>query len=91
LNVHGTYDVRQTEIPSPLKAEIAIEKLKRNKSPGTDEISTEWIQIGSNTLCSETYKLINSIWNKEELPAQWKESITVPINNKGDKTNCSNY
>jgi hypothetical protein len=25
------------------------------------------------------HKLINSVWNKEELPDQWKESITVPV------------
>jgi sorting nexin-29 len=31
------------------------------------------------------------IWNKEELPHQWKESIVVPIHKKGDKTDCSNY
>jgi hypothetical protein len=31
------------------------------------------------------------IWNKEELPHQWKESIVVPIHQKGDKTDCSNY
>jgi len=28
--------------------------------------------------------LINFIWNKEELPEQWKESIIVPIYKKGD-------
>jgi hypothetical protein len=28
---------------------------------------------------------IHSIWNKEELPDQWKESIIVPIHIKGDK------
>jgi hypothetical protein len=27
----------------------------------------------------------------EELPEQWKESITVPFYNKGDKADCSNY
>jgi hypothetical protein len=27
----------------------------------------------------------------EELPQQWKESIIVPLNKKGDKTDCSNY
>jgi hypothetical protein len=32
------------------------------------------------------YKLINSIWNKEELPKQWKESIIVQIYMRGDKT-----
>jgi hypothetical protein len=31
------------------------------------------------------------IWNKEELPHQWKESVVVPIHRKGDKTKCSNY
>jgi sorting nexin-29 len=31
------------------------------------------------------------IWNKEELPRRWKESIVVPIHKKGDKTDCSNY
>ena len=33
----------------------------------------------------------NSIWNKEELPEEWMESIIVPNDNKGDKTDCSNY
>jgi hypothetical protein len=36
------------------------------------------------------HKLITSIWNKEELPHQWKESIIVPIHKTGDKTDCNN-
>jgi len=28
---------------------------------------------------SEIHELINSIWNKEELPEEWKESVIVPI------------
>ena len=31
------------------------------------------------------------IWNKEELPQEWKESIIVPINKKGDRMDCNNY
>jgi hypothetical protein len=34
-------------------------------------------------LLSAIHMLINSIWNKEELPDQWKESIIVPIHKKG--------
>jgi hypothetical protein len=48
LNVHRVSDVRQIEIRtaeplvpdlSPFEVEIAIAKLKRNKSPGTDKNS----------------------------------------------------
>jgi hypothetical protein len=42
-------------------------------------------------LWSETHKLINFIWNKEELPDQWKESIIVTIYKKGNKNYCSNH
>jgi hypothetical protein len=31
------------------------------------------------------------IWNKEELPHQWKELIVIPIHKEGDKTDSSNY
>jgi hypothetical protein len=59
--------------------------LKKYKSPGNDEIPAEQVQAGGGTLPSEIHKLVNSIWNKEELPEQWKESIIVPIYKKGDK------
>jgi len=68
---------------------LAVEKLKSHKSPGIDQIPVELIQAGGRTICCEI--LIISIWNKEELPEEWKESIIVPIHKKGDKTDCSNY
>jgi hypothetical protein len=34
---------------------------------------------------------MNSIWNKEEVPEQWKESVIVPVYKEGDKTDCSDY
>jgi hypothetical protein len=60
-----------------LEVEIAIAKLKKYKSPGSDQILAELIQAGGETLQSEIHKLINCILSKEELPDQWKESITV--------------
>jgi len=35
--------------------------------------------------------LLFSIWNKEELHEERKESIIVPIYQTGDKTDCRNY
>jgi hypothetical protein len=66
--------------------ELAIEKLKSRKLPGIDQIPAELIKVGSRTISCEIHKLIISMWNKEELPEEWKESIIVPIYKKGDKT-----
>jgi hypothetical protein len=39
--------------PSPFEVEIAIAKLERYKSPGSDEIPTELIQAGGEILRSK--------------------------------------
>ena len=94
MNVHEVKDVRQAEIhtveplvpePSDFEVELAIEKLKNHKSPGIDQIPAELIKAGGRTIRTEIHKLIISIWNKEELPDEWKESIIVPIYKKGIK------
>jgi hypothetical protein len=88
-------DVRQIEIHTaePLipGIEIAIAKLKRYTLRGSDQIPTELIQAGGEILRSKIHKLINSIWNKEKLPDQWKESVIIPGHKKGEKTDRSNY
>ena len=76
---------------SVLEVELAIEKLKSHKSPGIDQIPAELIKAGGSTIRGAIYKLIIAIWNKEELPGEWKESIIVPNNKNGDKTDCNNY
>jgi hypothetical protein len=100
LNIHGVHGVRQMDMhtaeslvpePSLVEVEIAIEKLKSYKSPGTNQILAKLIRAGGETLNSEIHRLLCSIWNKEELPQQWKESIIVPNYKKGDKTDFNNY
>ena len=77
LNVHGINDVRQTEThtaeplipePSASELELAIEKLKIHKSPGTYQIPAKLIKAGGGTIRCEIHKLIISTWNKEKLP-----------------------
>jgi hypothetical protein len=60
-------------VPVILEIEIAIAKLKKYKSPESDQTPVELIQAGGKMLLSTIHKLINSIWNKEELTDQWKE------------------
>jgi hypothetical protein len=91
LNVHGVHNVRQKyretaepSVPEPshVKVEIAIGKLKSYKSLGTGQILVKLIQAGGVMLCSEIHKLTCSIWNKEELPQQWKESVIIPVHKR---------
>jgi hypothetical protein len=99
LNVHRVSGVRQIRNtaepsvpdPSPFDVKIAITRFKNYKSPCSDEIPAEPIHTRSETLHSDIHKLIDSIWSREELPDQWKESINVAIFKKGDKTDCGNY
>jgi hypothetical protein len=95
LKVHRVSDVRQIEIhtagllvpdPSTSEVEIAIAMLKMYKSPGSDLIPAVLIQARGETLRSEIQKFLNSVWNKEELPDQRKESIILPIYKEGDKS-----
>ena len=86
FKVHGFSDVKQTEIHtaepfmselSAFEVEMTIEKLKR--SPGTDKIPAKLIKAWGMTIHSEIHKLINSIWNKEELPEVWSHSLHLSI------------
>jgi hypothetical protein len=63
-NVRGFSKVRQTEIhtaeplvpePSAFDFEMAIEKLKRHKSPGIDHIPADLIKTGGRTNRSEIH------------------------------------
>jgi len=91
LNIHGVNDVRQTGVhtvqplvsgPTSFWIGVTIEKLKRYKSPGTVQIPAELIQAGGTTLPSEIHELVNSIWNKEELPQLWEKFIIVSVYKK---------
>jgi hypothetical protein len=70
LNVYNVSGVRQILVhiagplvpgPSRLEVEIAITKLKKYKSPGSDQIPAELIQAIGKLLLSAVHKLINSL------------------------------
>ena len=67
LNAHRANDVRQAEIHtaeplvpelSAFEDEMAIEKLKRHKSPGIDQIPSEFIEAEDGTFRSEIHILL---------------------------------
>ena len=57
--------------PSVFEFELATEDVKRHKSSGIHQIPSEMLKAGARTIHYEIHKHI-SIWNKEELPEEWK-------------------
>ena len=62
-----------------------------NKANGGDGIPVELFQ----TLKDDAMKLLQSIyqqiWNTQQGPQDWKISVFIPIPNKQNAKECSNY
>jgi len=100
LNVHWVNGVRQRELHteepqllelSALYFTLHIEETNSHKSPGIDQIRAELIKAGGRTIVIEIHKRVSSVWNKEQLTEQWKQSIALPVCREGDRSDCSNY
>ena len=62
-----------------------------NKAMGGDAIPVELFQI----LKDDAVKVLNSIcqqiWKTQQWPQDWKRSIFIPVQKKGNAPKCSNY
>ncbi|KAI5707898.1 hypothetical protein M8J77_012165 [Diaphorina citri] len=81
----------KVEPPSLQELSKAIQELKSNKAPGQDSICAEVLKAGGEVLVMRLHKLILEIWEKEEMPDDWKEAIVIPVFKKGNKHDCNNY
>jgi hypothetical protein len=77
--------------PTIEEVELAVQKLKKHKVPGTDNIPAEPFKYGGNELVKHLHTVIKEIWLKGKMPTDWNLSIICPIHKKGDILECSNY
>jgi len=85
LREEGEMDILFEEV------QAAIDRLKRNKSPGTDGITAEMIQAGGEPLARMLHGICQKIWEEERMPEEWLQSVIVTIPKKGDLKECTNY
>ena len=76
LNVQWVNHTAEPLVPEPnaFEVEMAIEKLIKHKSPGTDQVPAELFKSGDGAIGCDVHKLITSILNKVELPEVLKDS-----------------
>ena len=69
----------------------AVRKTKSGKAPGIDNIPPEALKADSRTTADVMQKLLQDIWEKEEIPEEWKTWIIIKLPKKGDLGDCNNW
>ena len=61
------------------------------KVSGGDETPAELFQVLKDDAVKVLQSLCQQIWKIQQWPQDWKRSIFIPIPNKGNAKQCSNY
>ena len=79
--------------PDILKFEIkwALGSITLDKASGGDGISVEQFQILKDDTVTVLHPIYQKIWKTQQCPQDWKRSVFIPIPQKGNVNECSNY
>ena len=69
----------------------ALGSITMNKASGGDRIPVELFQILKDDAVKVLHSICQQIWKTQQWPQDWKRSIFIPIPNKGNAKECSNY
>ena len=73
------------------EGEKAIKSLKDSKAAGPDEIPSELLKLGGDSVTSALHRIITLVWQIGKWLEDWTQSTFVPLYKKGDPTVCANY
>ena len=62
-----------------------------NKASGGDEIPVELFQILKDDAVNVLPSICQKIWKTQKWPQDWKRSVFIPIPEKDNAKECSNY
>ena len=62
-----------------------------NKASGCDGIPVELFQILKDDAVKALHSICQQIWKTQQWPQDWKRSVFIPIPEKGNAKECSNY
>ena len=73
------------------EAKGALENITTNKASGGDGIPVELFQILKDGAVEVLHSICQQIWKTQQWPQDWERSVFIPIPNKGNAKECSNY
>ena len=79
--------------PDILEQEVkwALESITANKASGGDGIPVELFQILKDDAVKVLHSICQQIWKTQQWPLDWKRSVFIPVLQKGNAKECSNY
>ena len=79
--------------PGILECEVkkAVESITTNKPSGGDGIPAELYQILKDDAVKVLPLICQPIWKTQQWPQDWKRSVFIPLPEKGNAKECSNY
>ena len=79
--------------PDILECEVkwAFGSITMNKASGCDGTPVELFQILKDDAVKMLHSICQQIWKTQQWPQDWKRSVFIPIPNKGNTKECSNY
>ena len=79
--------------PDILECEIkwASGSITMNKASRGVGIPAELFQILKDDAVKVLHSICQQIWKTQQWPQDWKRSVFIPIPNKGNAKECSNY
>ena len=74
-----------------IEVKWALESITTNKASGGDGIPAELFQILKDDAVKMLHPICQQIWKTQQWSRDWKRSVFIPIPNKGNAKECSNY
>ena len=83
--------LHQSTMTATLSCGKKLKSLKKGKSAGVDNISSELVQAGGEAMFDMLLAICNKIWQTGEWPTLWTQSLIITLPKKGNLQLCQNY
>ena len=65
-----------------------LKGLKHNKTSGTDTMVNEFLKCCGPEVRNKLWKIVGMIFEKGEVPSDFRKPLIEPLYKKGDKSKC---
>ena len=76
---------------TPLEVANVLKKMKKDKAPGNDLLTTDVIELGGPVAIEKLREAFNNILISKTIPETWKEAKIIILFKKGDGKDIKNY